>query len=64
MKTYIKPTIKVKTMHFKEPMLAASLEIGISKEPANSPAMSKGFFDGGSTTESQPYSTTNIWEEE
>lgn len=64
MKTYIKPTIKVKKMHTMELILAASLEMGVSNEPATEPAMSKGFFDGGSRTEAQPSSSVNIWEEE
>ena len=66
MKTYIKPTIKVRILKTKETMLAASLEMGTSSDPATEHAMSKSFFDMGATTESPTSSSTstNVWEEE
>jgi hypothetical protein len=65
MKNYIKPTIKVKTMKLKESMLAGSISMGVSDDPATEPAMSKSFFDGGNATgQSSSASTSNIWTEE
>ncbi|MGN1254479.1 MAG: hypothetical protein ACI4T9_07815 [Prevotella sp.] len=64
MRTYIKPTIKVKTMQVKESMLAASNGMNISGDPAEKPSQSKSYFDMGSTMEAPTTSaSSSIWEE-
>ena len=48
MKKYIKPTMKVKPLEMENCILAGSISVGISEDPATGPALSKGnnFFDG------------------
>ena len=48
MKKYIKPTMKVKPLEMENSILAGSISVGISEDPATGPALSKGnnFFDG------------------
>lgn len=47
MKKYIKPTMKVKPLEMENCILAGSISVGISEDPATGPALSKGnnFFD-------------------
>ena len=48
MKNYIKPEIKVVPITLENSILAGSISVGISEDPATGPALSKGnnFFDG------------------
>ncbi|WP_025882291.1 hypothetical protein [Segatella baroniae] len=47
MKKYIKPEMKSKLIELENCILAGSIDIGISEDPATGPALSKGnnFFD-------------------
>ena len=47
MKKYIKPEMKSKIIELEKCILAGSIDIGISEDPATGPALSKGnnFFD-------------------
>ena len=42
MKKYIKPTMKVKPLEMENCILAGSISVGISEDPATGPALSKG----------------------
>jgi hypothetical protein len=48
MNNYIKPEIKVVPITLENSILAGSISVGISEEPATGPALSKGhsFFNG------------------
>ena len=48
MKKYIKPEIKLASIALENCILAGSISVGISEDPATGPALSKGnnFFDG------------------
>ena len=47
MKKYIKPEIKLASIALENSILAGSISVGISEDPATGPALSKGnnFFD-------------------
>ena len=55
MKKYIKPTMKVKPLEMENCILAGSISVGISEDPATGPALSKGnnFFDDEDDDEEQ-----------
>lgn len=66
MKKYIKPTMKVKPLEMENCILAGSISVGISEDPATGPALSKGnnFFGDEEASEGNrgnaPYS---VWGE-
>lgn len=66
MKKYIKPTtIKVKLIELENYILAGSVDIGISDDPATDPALSKGgsFFDDEEDEEPTTtlHSSSSLW---
>ena len=70
MKEYIKPEIKSKRIELGNCVLAGSLDIGISEDPATGPALSKGnnFFDNDEDDEDDIQITTirssfSLWDD-
>lgn len=56
MKKYIKPSIKVKRIELGNSILAGSIGVGISDDPATGPALSKGsFFSDDKEWQQRPF---------
>ena len=66
MNNYIKPEIKVVPITLENSILAGSLSVGISEDPATGPALSKGnnFFDGEEDDEGNSgSSSSSLWDD-
>jgi len=66
MNNYIKPEIKVVPITLENSILAGSLSVGISEDPATGPALSKGnnFFDGEEDAEGNSgSSSSSLWDD-
>lgn len=50
MKTYIKPTVQVIRMNMEGSILAGSVSVGISEDPATGPACSNGKDEPGGSS--------------
>ena len=55
MKKYIKPTMKAKPLEMENCILAGSISVGISEDPATGPALSKGNNSFGDDDEDEDY---------
>lgn len=60
MKTYIKPSIKSRTVETERSILAASISTGISDDPAWEPALGK---EQGAVSTEQATDGPGIWED-
>ena len=65
MNNYIKPEIKVVPITLENSILAGSLDIGISEDPATGPALSKGngFFDDEDNEGNSGSSSSSLWDD-
>ena len=65
MNNYIKPEIKVAPITLENSILAGSLSVGISEDPATGPALSKGnsFFDDENNEGNSGSSSSSLWDD-
>ena len=66
MNNYIKPEIKVVPITLENSILAGSISVGISEDPATGPALSKGnsFFDDDEDNEGNSGSSlSSLWDD-
>ena len=65
MKKYIKPTMKAKPLEMENCILAGSISVGISEDPATGPALSKGnsFFDDENNEGNSGSSSSSLWDD-
>ncbi len=65
MNNYIKPEIKVVPITLENSILAGSISVGISEDPATGPALSKGnsFFDDENNEGNSGSSSSSLWDD-
>ena len=65
MKKYIKPEIKLASIALENCILAGSISVGISEDPATGPALSKGnsFFDDENNEGNSGSSSSSLWDD-
>ena len=65
MNNYIKPEIKVVPITLENSILAGSISVGISEDPATGPALSKGnsFFDDEDNEGNSGSSSSSLWDD-
>ena len=65
MNNYIKPEIKVVPITLENSILAGSINVPISEDPATGPALSKGnsFFDDENNEGNSGSSSSSLWED-
>ncbi|MFP3766190.1 toxin PIN [Prevotella intermedia] len=65
MNNYIKPEIKVVPITLENSILAGSINVPISEDPATGPALSKGnsFFDDENNEGNSGSSSSSLWDD-
>ena len=65
MNNYIKPEIKVIPITLENSILAGSINVPISEDPATGPALSKGnsFFDDENNEGDSGSSSSSLWDD-
>ena len=65
MNNYIKPEIKVIPITLENSILAGSINVPISEDPATGPALSKGnsFFDDENNEGNSGSSSSSLWDD-